>query len=199
MGGFGSGRYLRRRSRSRYFVADRHADRLDVRELLRLGCLVPDARATIRWYRGMAEAASIGTYFDSCQLALQLRYSTGQPPIVVRETVPLTFTACHFGGDRPWFLCPHCRRRCAILWGRERFLCRTCQGVAYASQNESASSRAIRRVHEIRAKLRVDASVPVSSIVWPRYMRFDQYRSLIFELLEHEGRQTACTLALTSS
>lgn len=198
MGGFGSGRYHRWRSRSRHFVADRQADRLDVRELQRLGCLMPDARATIRWYRGAAEAASIGTYFDSCQLALQLRYSTGQPPIMVSETVHLTFTACHFGGDRPWFRCPHCGRRCAILWGRERFLCRTCQGVAYASRNESASSRAIRRIHEIRARLETDTYAPVSSIARPRYMRSDRYRSLVFELIKHEARQTACILAWTS-
>lgn len=197
MGGFGSGRYPRRRSRSRYLVADQQVERLDIRELHKDGLLMPDARGTITWYRGRTEVGSMGLYFDSCQLTLHLSYSTGQPPVAVREAVRLTFTTCHFGGDRPWFRCPRCRRRCAVLWGGDRFLCRSCQGVTYASQNESASSKSIRRIHEIRATLQTDLTVPVSAIARPRYMRYDRYHSLFFELLEYEAKQTAGILALT--
>src|SRR5437763_483333 len=39
----------------------------------------------------------------------------------IEEVVPLTWTPCHFGGERPWFLCPgavrgrYCGRRVAVL------------------------------------------------------------------------------------
>lgn len=199
MGGFGSGRYPRIGSRSRYLVADRDVQRLDIRELYKDGLLDGDARGTVTWFRHGKPAGSIGTYSEPCEFALRLDYEYGSPPMSVREKVNLWFTACNYGGDRPWFLCPACGRRCAILWGRRRFLCRRCQGVAYASQKESASSRAIRRVHEIRAKLMVGRGVPVPCIPMPRYMRYERYRALVVELAQHEALWSAHFLGLIAS
>lgn len=199
MGGFGSGRYQRRGSRSQYLVADQEVPRLDIRELYKDGFLDACARGTISWFRHGHPAGSIGIYSDPCDFALLLDYETGHPPRAIRERVPLTYTVCHFGGDRPWFRCPACGQRCAVLWGRVRFLCRLCQGVAYASQNESASDRAIRRVHEIRAKLKVDGAIPIWLIRRPRYMRHDRYRALIFELIQHEGVCTRFVVDLAGS
>lgn len=186
MGGFGSGRYIRLVSRSKYSVADKNVLRLDIRELYKDDFVQGEARGSITWLQQGKPVASIGTRFDPCRLALVLDYEFGIPPVPVKERVYLTYTACNYGGDRPWFVCPSCGRRCAVLWGKGRFLCRLCQRVAYASQNESGSSRAIRRVHEIRAKLRVEGCVPVWSIPKPRYMRYDRYHALILELARHE-------------
>lgn len=171
--------------------------RLDIRELYKGGFLDGGARGSITWFRYGREAGSIGTYSDPCAFTLRLEYEFGIPPVPIRELVKLTFRACHFGGDRPWFLCPTCGRRCAVLWGRGRFLCRLCQRVAYASQNESASSRAIRRVHEIRRKLEVEAGVPILAIRRPRYMRFDRYRALVLELVQHEAARSAAIADLS--
>lgn len=186
MGGVGSGRYLRIGSRSKHLVADVEVPRLDIRELYKDGFLDGDARGTIKFFWNGCPAGNIGTYSDACDFALRLDYEFGCPPVPVRERVALTFTPCNYGGDRPWFLCPECSRRCAVLWGRGRFLCRLCHRVAYASQNESAPSRAMRRIHEIRVKLKVDISVPVWRIPPPRYMRQARYRALILELVQHE-------------
>lgn len=199
MGGIGSGRYPRLGSKSKHLVADQEVLRLDIRELYKDGFFNCDARGTITWFRYGREAGGIRTYFDPCLTVLRLDYEFGCPPLPVRESVGLTFTACNFGGDRPWFLCPACGRRCAVLWGRGRFLCRQCQRVAYASQNESASSRAIRRIHEIRRKLKVDIAVPVTSIGRPRYMRYDRFRSLLFELIGHEVVRTGYIVGLAAS
>lgn len=190
MGGIGSGRYLRTGSRARRPVADQQVLRLDVRELHKQGLLRDEARGSITWMRGGAYSASIGMRFVPWEPALRLDYEFGPQQIHVRETVKLAFTECHFGGDRPWFRCPCCDRRCAILWGRGRFLCRSCHGVAYPSQNESIQSKAIRRIHEIRSALQVDASVPIGGIVRPRYMRHERFHALFFELLSHEGVRT---------
>ncbi|MBB5203938.1 hypothetical protein HNQ51_001231 [Inhella inkyongensis] len=69
-----------------------------------------------------------------------LRFSHGGQP--VSQDVALVRTACHFGGSRPWFLCPGCARRVAGLFFRfGRFLCRHCGRVAYASQSQDAIGR----------------------------------------------------------
>lgn len=191
MGGIGSGRYPRIGSWARRPVADRQVLRLDVRELHKGGLLWGDVKGSVTWQRGGGDLASIGTRSLTSELALQLDYVFGPHQIRVRETVKLSFTPCHFGGDRPWFRCPCCDRRCAILWGRGRFLCRSCHRVAYPSQNESIGSQAIRRIHEIRAALGVEASLPIEHIKRPRYMRYGRFQTLFFELLRHEAIRTA--------
>jgi hypothetical protein len=55
----------------------------------------------------------------------------------------VTWTRCHFGGVRPWFLCPAergsvpCLRRCRVLYrpfGASCFACRVCWGLTYESR-----------------------------------------------------------------
>jgi len=196
MGGIGSGRYPRIGSRARRPVADMQVLRLDVRELHKAGLLWEEARGSVTWQRGGAYKGSIAIRFLPCELAVRLEYEFGPQQVLVRETVKLAFTACHFGGDRPWFRCPLCYRRCAILWGRDRFLCRSCQNVSYPSQNESIGSQAIRRIHEIRAGLQVNSSVPIERISRPRYMRHARFRALVFELLRHEAIRSGWITAL---
>jgi hypothetical protein len=59
----------------------------------------------------------------------------------IERRVPLTWTACHFGGKRPWFVCSvcangrYCGRRVAVLYlAGDSFACRRCYGLAYESQ-----------------------------------------------------------------
>src|SRR5437762_1656119 len=61
----------------------------------------------------------------------------------IEQRVPITWTPCHLGGERPWFTCAvysggrYCGRRVAVLYGAgELFACRRCYGLAYASQQE---------------------------------------------------------------
>jgi hypothetical protein len=61
----------------------------------------------------------------------------------VEQRVPVTWTNCHFGGRRPWFICSvstngrYCGRRVAVLYAAvELFACRCCSGLAYASQQK---------------------------------------------------------------
>lgn len=75
-------------------------------------------------------------------------------------TVPLTWTPCTKGGERPYFTCPgrvngrDCQRRVAKLYGAGRyFLCRSCYGLAYASQSETPQDRLLRRANKLRRSL----------------------------------------------
>ena len=69
--------------------------------------------------------------------------------------VTLERTACNFGGQRSWFLCPArgCGRRSATLYGGRVYACRRCYGLAYPSQRQNLSDRASERAERILERL----------------------------------------------
>jgi hypothetical protein len=78
----------------------------------------------------------------------------------IEQRVPMTWTDCHFGGRRPWFVCAvysngrYCGRRVAILYGAGTyFACRRCYGLAYASQQEAVRERGFIRARKILIRL----------------------------------------------
>ena len=120
---------------------------LDVHEFHREGFLDEEyagGAGSSTWSRNGEEVATIGwrrTTTADDRPALRLFY-TVDPDGAAREVdylVPLQFTECHFGGERPWFTCPGtgCHERVGKLYKppfRDRFLCRECHGLAYESQ-----------------------------------------------------------------
>jgi hypothetical protein len=96
------------------------------------------------------------------------RRRQGQACLSARSSVQLTWTPCHLGGQRPWFLCEgvrarRCRRRTAILYdGGGWFACRDCCGLAYRSQQETPLYRS-RRARKATARLGASPSMPLSS------------------------------------
>lgn len=76
------------------------------------------------------------------------------------HTIPLAWTLCHYGGSRPWFLCPQCARRVAVLALLGRwFACRHCARLPYASQRETPLDRGYRAVRRLRHKIGVSSSL----------------------------------------
>jgi hypothetical protein len=74
----------------------------------------------------------------------------------IEEPVALTWTPCHYGGQRPWFRCPGwgCGRRVAKLYlGGGYFRCRHCLDLVYESQREDAPTRLITAAQQIRRQL----------------------------------------------
>jgi hypothetical protein len=78
----------------------------------------------------------------------------------VEQRVPITWTACHFGGQRPWFVCSvysegrYYGRRVAVLYGAgDYFACRQCHSLAYASQQESIRERGFIKARKILMRL----------------------------------------------
>src|SRR5256885_4718116 len=83
-----------------------------------------------------------------------------RPALSVEQRVPITWTACHIGGHRAWFICSaysggrYCGRRVALLYGAgELFACRCCYDLAYASQHEALHHRGLGKTQKIRMQL----------------------------------------------
>ena len=189
MGGMGSGR----RS-ERDLTADHR--QLDVRALHRAGMLEPGHIGRWRWMRRGVERASI--QIEAYEAALFLRYQVNRRGEVkpYSYAVHLDWTSCTFGGRRPWFLCPSCGQRVAILYGKQNFVCRHCRGLAYASQRETEGSRAIRRANAIRRRLGWIPGVlnppgaKPKGMHWHTYVRlYNEYNELAqigLEGIQHE-------------
>lgn len=100
--------------------------------------------------------AVINVRVASDYVTLNYRYQEGEQDWVRMDyPVRLTWTRCHLGGKRPWFLCPNqaCGRRVAILYGGRMFTCRHCAHLVYQSQREQPFERAIRKAERIRERL----------------------------------------------
>ena len=112
----------------------------------------------------------------------------------VEEPVPLSWTACNFGGERPWFVCPGARggRKVAVLYGPRRyFLCRHCYDLVYESQRENDMSRALRRAQDIRKRLGGSANMTEPFPEKPEGMHWKTYERLWWEHDEAEMEQLA--------
>jgi hypothetical protein len=112
----------------------------------------------------------------------------------VQEPVSLEWTACTFGGERPWFVCPGagCGRRVAILYGLGRyFLCRYCYELVYESQRENGMYRALRRAQRIRERLGGSANMTKPFPEKPNGMHWSTYERSWWEHHEAEMEQLA--------
>jgi hypothetical protein len=65
-------------------------------------------------------------------------------------------TPCNYGGTRPWFRCPSCGRRCAVVYYGApggRYACRRCVRVTYLSQCDDLMGRLWRKQRKVERKL----------------------------------------------
>ncbi|MBT6340861.1 MAG: hypothetical protein HOJ48_16350 [Desulfobacula sp.] len=148
MGGWGSGSYYRMRSSKG--MAESSLP-LDIRELKRKGLLTPGGTITTKWSRGGNVHSSIGAivYKDH----LLLRY-THKKTDVVEQNVFFTYTPCNYGGERIWFQCPFCGRRCAVIYSYGKyFACRICCNLTYETCNETPRDRRFSKADKLRKRI----------------------------------------------
>ncbi len=181
MGGYGSGQ---RAAHAKRPTTDQ-ALALDIRHLARRGSLGP-GRHTMVWPSVWGDAC-IDYTVTGDNLSLEYRTSLGllDEPREVRQAVSLLRTPCHYGGSRPWFACPGCGDRVAVLFlFGLHFRCRQCHGLAYGSTREDASRRMLRKADRLRAGLGGEAGlgrVPSKPpwLGWRGYLRIlDRIRAL---------------------
>lgn len=108
--------------------------------------------------------------------------------LVAIHEVPLTWTACGWGGIRPWFLCPSCRRRAAVLYFGEALTCRRCAGLVYPSTREDATDLALRHVNALRARLGWLKGMVHGIGLCPLGMHSRTYQRLLSEYLTHSQK-----------
>ena len=153
MGGPGSGRWYRWQG-TRTTLDDVY--RLDVRWLHRHGYLDTwvDGRLVVE-YR--CRRRGTDTWED------------------IRQVFTLDWTSCHYGGQRPWFRCPGCQRRVAVLCGYDRlFLCRHCYRLPYTSQYETRLDRLYRKMRKLQARIGDQYARKPKGMHWRTWERLRQ-------------------------
>ncbi len=182
MGGLGSTRWNWERTRD---TTDPYIW-LDVRLLARQGALVPGTLSTSSWtYRGEPSGwISHRAEADALVLIYNVKGPRDAEWQPVRERIPLERTACHYGGSRPWFLCPGCGRRRAVLYSvGGHFRCRACHDLAYSSTREEPWDGAMRRAETLRRKFGGQRGMHQ----WapkPKGMHWDRYERIMAEIQE---------------
>jgi hypothetical protein len=196
MGGVGSGNWYRFDKKT----TTGECHNVDVRYLHREGLLKPGRWFSLRWSQADRETGSIGIVVEGTEpperVILNYRHRIGPGDVWedVQEPVPLEWTSCNFGGERPWFICPGagCGRRVAILYGPGRyFLCRHCYDLVYESQRENEMHRALRRAQAIRERLGGSANMTKPFPERPKGMHWSTYDRLWWEHDEAEMEQLA--------
>jgi hypothetical protein len=194
MGGLGSGSWHRFNKKS---TTDK-CQSIDVRYLHRNGLLQPGHSFSLRWSRAGRETGSIRGIVDSSHLPKSMtllychRSGLGGEWEEVRERLPLEWTPCAFGGERPWFICPRtdCGRRVAVLYGPGScFLCRHGYDLRYESQREDKMHRALRRAQKIRQRLGGSANMTEPFPEKPKGMHHKTYVRMFWEHHEAEMEQ----------
>lgn len=123
---------------------------IDVRRLHRDGYLSAPRRMTWRWTNGAT--IDLETTPDAVTLVYRYREDAGQWRDV-NQRIALTRTPCHYGGSRPWFACPRCGRRAAIIYLWNIPACRKCARLVYLSQSEDAIARSWGRTYRVMHRL----------------------------------------------
>jgi len=160
---------------------------IDVRRWHREGRLRAGQCFSCSWTRGGSPSGSISvqTEADAVLLAFRHRSWGDTEWQSVEQRVPITWTACHLGGRRPWFRCTvytggrPCGRRVALLYvASGLFACRRCYGLAYASQQESLWCRGLGKAQKIRIRLGGSANMVEAFPDRPKGMHGRTYQRL---------------------
>lgn len=131
-------------------VKAEHILRVDIRAWHKRGLLWDGGANTWSWSRGGESAGSIR--FSVSEQSVRLTYAVNG--LDASQTITRTSTPCHYGGSRPWFVCPVCQCRTALLYMRSgRFACRNCQRVSYATQSGTSHDRVCNLYHRLVAKI----------------------------------------------
>jgi hypothetical protein len=184
MGGYGSGRKAGK-------VLTSKMTELDVRFLHRQGYLRPRIPLPLQLQWGIVK--EIGSGHDRFRVhQFFLNYSFEESDGVshpVEMSIKLDWTPCYFGGYRPWFLCPRCQRRVAILYGGKYFYCRICHNLAYPSENEQEAYRILRQANKIRRRIKCEPGALNPMLFKPMGMHqktFDRLRFKV-QMLENKA------------
>jgi hypothetical protein len=146
VGGYGSTRWGWRSTR----VTTDEVPALDVRALARRGYFSAGpghvAEGLEVWSSRDSAVGRIGVEFRGDEPhVITLEYHvcrSEEDRYTIRERVGLDRTRCTFGGSRPWFVCPGCGTRRAVLFCvGGMFRCRVCHDLAYRSTREPSGKR----------------------------------------------------------
>ena len=130
---------------------------LDIRVLARRGRLTPGWYGSQSWTRNGEPSGNISMRAAVDHVWLIYTWTPyGHEPQSFDYPVSVVRTACRYGGTRPWFLCPRCGDRRAVIYGSAsdgRFGCRGCMQLAYGSEADDACGRSWRTQRKLAIRL----------------------------------------------
>lgn len=165
----------------------------DVRQIAKRGLLKPGAFSW-HWSSNGENVGSVGVRVTDGPERVSLIYQWtpyNSAPRHVDCTLRIERTPCYYGGTRPWFLCPSCGRRCAVVYFGApggRYACRRCARVAYLSQCEDEMGRLWRRQRRIERRLAGNAG-EWNGWEKPKGMHRRTFDRLANQVLELEARR----------
>ncbi|EJM25133.1 hypothetical protein PMI22_00479 [Pseudomonas sp. GM21] len=176
---------------------------LSIVALHRAGMLRAGYDGSWEWKRRGEVVGAIDVESES-QTRLRLRYrvTTKGEAELKDYPVPITWTPCHLGGNRPWFLCPCCGRRVAKLYLRRVFACRHCLHLNYASQQANKRDRAADLSSKLRRSLSCPGgylSIPAELIPKPKGMHWRTFGQKVKQLKRVDARALVDAGALFAS
>ena len=185
MGGWGSGSYPRPGSTKD--TAESSLP-LDIRKLKRQGLIVLGRWFSWQWSTGGNVHSSIGAIANKDYLLL--RY-THKKTDSVKQKIYFTYTSCNYGGERIWFQCPTCGRRCAVVYRSGKyFACRICCDLTYETSNETPLDRRFSKANKLRKRIGARPGVfnhlPIFKPKGMHQTTWDRIRNEI-QCLEHRG------------
>ena len=154
---------------------------LDIRKLRFNRILRSGGQLTARWsWLGKVTGALIAQREGDCVVLHYGHCSRASEQWAFSEyRIFLTWTRCNYGGRRPWFICPGCGARVAVLYGGSSlFACRLCYDLVYESQREDDCYRALRRAQTIRMRLGGTGSMAEQFPPKPKGMHWTTYLRL---------------------
>lgn len=188
MGGFGSGRWF---FHERKDIVDSYLF-IDINKLNRDGLLKPGMFYSFHWNNKQGKKlASIAIKVVLNHLEFTYRYSSkGTKPESVTYEVPVEWSPCNFGGERPWFICPGrgCWSRVARLYliGKY-FRCRHCSNLGYHTQRLDRFSRLLDKANSIRDRLGGKPGMLSSFPDKPKGMHWKTYYRMRREVMMTES------------
>lgn len=177
----------------------RQYPRVDIRHLSRAGVLeVLEPSVSRRWGSPGSLSLAITAKRENGSLRLVFVLGFGRLPPGTGQSVAVSRTKCHFGGERAWFLCPtpNCGRRVATLYITTSLACRTCLKLAYASTRQSVLERVSTRAARLRERLGWNRRLEPGWDVKPPRMRWSTFLRLV---AEHERCMAISLNALRAS
>lgn len=164
---------------------------LDVMKLARAGYLSGLRLGSWQWTYGDGTTNSIGIRGGRCEIVLHYRIrSHGEDWQSVHQRVPIRWTPCRLGGERPWFVCNvsangvYCGRRVAKLYGAGHlFACRHCYRLGYSVQRGGPMDRNHHRLRRLHRQLGADYDGPDGGPpTKPKWMRWPTYSRLALKI-----------------
>ncbi len=149
---------------------------LDIRELQRRVDLHGFSWFSVRWTRGISTSSVGVSVHDGAEVTVSYADGSGDRHT---ETLDISWTRPNYGGERPWWTCPWCSRRCAIVYalGANPFVCRLCASLTYVTAQSDEFSRAMRKSWERRRRLGWELNQPFPSK--PKGMHWRKWERLV--------------------